>query len=421
MSAQIEPSPSLPRLELQKALVPSAEHSHEQSLEIGVHLRDRLRNQILRHRTQISAPSCPSDAQPHHPRLPISDVSEADPKPFDTNQHTVQDRSRQLRPRSLVAENPADANDVAASDADAVVAVAATAVPTAVTLAAAAAMEEAASAPSPLLQPPQTRPHRVIRRSERVSAGGTAAAAAAAACSAGERRGRRRQRTGPAAVAVGAPVAGTVPVAEAVARQPLQLHAGAQRGVQGGPDDTQQTDPRVSLWIPPASPWGLIEEALYDNPWRLLVACILLNRTTGRQVRQVLGPLWRVYPTAEAMAAADPRVVQDIVRPLGLHAVRAARLVRFSQEFMSKQWTNPSELHGVGRYGEEAYFIFCRGRWREVQPEDKDLRRYLDWLESTGGEGSGLEREDLAAVLQGGCEKDEEESEEKGCRQQPQQ
>ncbi|GLC61884.1 hypothetical protein PLESTB_001814400 [Pleodorina starrii] len=177
---------------------------------------------------------------------------------------------------------------------------------------------------------------------------------------------------------------------------------GGGGGSGGGPQ--RLTDPRVSTWTPPASPWGLIEEALYDNPWRLLVACILLNRTTGRQVRQVLGPLWRAYPTPEAMARADPRVIADIVRPLGLQTRRAARLVRFSDEFMNKQWTCPSQLHGVGRYAADAYLMFCRGRWREVQPEDKDLRRYRDWLQATGGEGSGLDREDLAAVLQGAQE-----------------
>lgn len=40
------------------------------------------------------------------------------------------------------------------------------------------------------------------------------------------------------------------------------------------------SDPRVSLWEPPQSPYGLIEEELFGNPWRLLVACILLNKTS---------------------------------------------------------------------------------------------------------------------------------------------
>lgn len=43
-------------------------------------------------------------------------------------------------------------------------------------------------------------------------------------------------------------------------------------------------NPRVSLWEPPQSPYGLIEEQLFGNPWKLLVACILLNKTSVVQV-----------------------------------------------------------------------------------------------------------------------------------------
>lgn len=41
----------------------------------------------------------------------------------------------------------------------------------------------------------------------------------------------------------------------------------------------------MSLWEPPQSPYGLIEEQLFGDPWRLLVACILLNKTSIVQAR----------------------------------------------------------------------------------------------------------------------------------------
>lgn len=34
-------------------------------------------------------------------------------------------------------------------------------------------------------------------------------------------------------------------------------------------------------WVPPRSPYGLVQENLYQDPWKLLVATIFLNRTTG--------------------------------------------------------------------------------------------------------------------------------------------
>ena len=33
---------------------------------------------------------------------------------------------------------------------------------------------------------------------------------------------------------------------------------------------------------PALSPIGLVQEKLYDNPWKLLVATVFLNRTTGK-------------------------------------------------------------------------------------------------------------------------------------------
>ena len=35
--------------------------------------------------------------------------------------------------------------------------------------------------------------------------------------------------------------------------------------------------------VPPCSPYGLVQEELWEDPWKLLVATIFLNRTTGKQ------------------------------------------------------------------------------------------------------------------------------------------
>ena len=37
-------------------------------------------------------------------------------------------------------------------------------------------------------------------------------------------------------------------------------------------------------FVPPKSPHGLIQEQFYSEPWKLLVATIFLNRTTGREI-----------------------------------------------------------------------------------------------------------------------------------------
>ena len=39
---------------------------------------------------------------------------------------------------------------------------------------------------------------------------------------------------------------------------------------------------RAQKWVPPKSPYNLIQECLWHDPWKLLVATIFLNRTTGK-------------------------------------------------------------------------------------------------------------------------------------------
>ncbi len=43
--------------------------------------------------------------------------------------------------------------------------------------------------------------------------------------------------------------------------------------------------PRHQLYpdfVPPLSPYGLVQEKLWEDPWKLLIATIFLNRTTGQ-------------------------------------------------------------------------------------------------------------------------------------------
>ena len=56
-------------------------------------------------------------------------------------------------------------------------------------------------------------------------------------------------------------------------------------GIQVVPPELHHsTNPRLSLWDPPPSPFGLIEEMFYNEPWALLLACMLLNKTNAKQV-----------------------------------------------------------------------------------------------------------------------------------------
>ncbi|CAM9496509.1 unnamed protein product, partial [Phaeothamnion confervicola] len=129
------------------------------------------------------------------------------------------------------------------------------------------------------------------------------------------------------------------------------------------------------------SPFGLLEELLAPDPWRILLSCILLNKTSRRQVDAVLAELLAMLPNATAAAAADPVAIEPVIRPLGLHEKRSRAIVRFSREFLARSWRSPRELHFVGQYGEDAYNIFCvPGGWQQAaEPHDHALNWYVDF------------------------------------------
>lgn len=41
-------------------------------------------------------------------------------------------------------------------------------------------------------------------------------------------------------------------------------------------------------------------------------------------------------------------------------------LLQFSDEYLTKKWTYPIELHGIGKYGNDSYKIFCVNEWKQV-------------------------------------------------------
>lgn len=38
-----------------------------------------------------------------------------------------------------------------------------------------------------------------------------------------------------------------------------------------------------------------------------------------------------------------------------------------TEEYLTKQWRYPVELHGIGKYGNDSYRIFCVDEWKQVR------------------------------------------------------
>ena len=135
-----------------------------------------------------------------------------------------------------------------------------------------------------------------------------------------------------------------------------------------------------TIWKPPKSPIGMLQEDLWPNEWKILVACLLHNLTTRKQVDRVYKILFEKYPTAIAMSTANEHELQSIIQPLGMWRRRAKSLKRFSKEYLEKDWKNVIDLYGCGKYADDCHKIFCLGAWKDVVPSDHALNRYHVWL-----------------------------------------
>ncbi|CAG7943719.1 unnamed protein product [Penicillium salamii] len=198
-----------------------------------------------------------------------------------------------------------------------------------------------------------------------------------------------------------------------------------------------QVDPESCLPFPPidAPSFGLIQEQLAHDPFRLLIATIFLNRTRGGVALPVLFQVFERYPTIGAMATATQSDLVSMIRCLGFQNQRARKCITLAQTWLTDPPTphkryrrihypreydgrnvgrdecidaedlrvawEVAHLPGVGAYSLDSWRIFCRDElrglatdwigtganesgfvpeWKCVLPQDKELRAYLTWM-----------------------------------------
>ncbi|MCI8592162.1 MAG: endonuclease III [Lachnospiraceae bacterium] len=94
----------------------------------------------------------------------------------------------------------------------------------------------------------------------------------------------------------------------------------------------------------------------YDHAWQLLVEVRLAAQCTDARVNVVVQKLFKKYPNVEALAAAEPEDIEEIVRPCGLGRSKArdisACMRKLRDEYGGKvpeDFDALLKLPGVGR------------------------------------------------------------------------
>lgn len=139
------------------------------------------------------------------------------------------------------------------------------------------------------------------------------------------------------------------------------------------------------------SPYNLLQEQqLGHDPvdWRILVCCILLNRTNGRVVRPLMDELWKRWPGPMSMAHCMPDQLAAFVRPLGFGEQRTRNLRHMSDQYVELTRATPMSafvdggwargLSGCGQYAVDSINIFVYGK-TDVVTTDTWLNKYLEW------------------------------------------
>lgn len=121
----------------------------------------------------------------------------------------------------------------------------------------------------------------------------------------------------------------------------------------------------------------LMVQQQIQGAWQHMVGVIMLNQTGRKPVKTVLPEFLSRWPTPEHfLFLADEQQVKDVIRPLGMVNVREKRIRRMTQDYITWDGVDATQLYGIGKYGSDSYEIFFKHNY-SVEPTDKELKRYL--------------------------------------------
>ena len=120
----------------------------------------------------------------------------------------------------------------------------------------------------------------------------------------------------------------------------------------------------------------LIQEDYLNDPWKMLVCCILLNQTNNKQVRPILSSVFDLIPNPMSASGVDVKVLAEVIKTTGFQNVKASRIKKLSQKW-TEGFSSVSDLSGIGKYGNDSWEIFINKKI-DITPTDKKLAKYLE-------------------------------------------
>ena len=121
-------------------------------------------------------------------------------------------------------------------------------------------------------------------------------------------------------------------------------------------------------------------ELVHNNKFELLVSVVLSAQTTDVSVNKVTPELFGRWPDAASLSKANPIVVEEVIRTIGLYRTKAANIVKLAGILKDKyggevpgDFEKLTELPGVGR--KTANVVLAFGFGQERMPVDTHVFR----------------------------------------------
>lgn len=151
--------------------------------------------------------------------------------------------------------------------------------------------------------------------------------------------------------------------------------------------------------------YGNVPTALdYQDPWQLLVATTISAQTTDENVNKVTPGLFAAYPSAAALAEADPEQVERLIYSTGFYRQKTKSIISLSEDLMRdhngqvpRRLEELVKLRGVGR--KTASVVLAEAYGLPAIAVDTHVKRVAHRLELTHETDPVKVEKDLAAVI----------------------
>jgi len=132
----------------------------------------------------------------------------------------------------------------------------------------------------------------------------------------------------------------------------------------------------------------MVQDIYRNDPWKMMVACIMLNRTTGRKVKEVMRGFFKRFWNPSKVWTSDEEKIAEPLASLGLQNRKAKMIRDFSGEWIGLTQSQKKkimqgeadllkDMTGIGDYALESFHVFYR-RLIGYCAKDKEVADYIE-------------------------------------------